>query len=58
MSGFQSKRESSKDKFYTHISEDQLQTIMLGAIKDLTMKVEELKARVEVMEKYQSDDGK
>ena len=57
MTGFQSKKKATKDKLIES-QEIDLQRIMLGAIKDLTMKVEELKARVETMEKYQRDDGK
>ena len=55
MSGFESKRAMSHDKFTV---ETDLQMIMLQALKDLNLKVENLKSRVEVMEKYQRDDGK
>ena len=58
MSGFESKKAMSQDKFFTHISESQLQEIMLKGIKDLTMQVEDLKRRVALMEKHQRDDGK
>lgn len=60
MSGFESKKAMSQDKFYNQISESQLQEIMLKGIKDLTMQVEDLKRRVALMEQYQNqkDDGK
>ena len=56
MSGFQSKREAATDRF--GITEDELRQLMINALKELNLKVENLKARVEVMEKYQRDDGK
>lgn len=58
MTGFQSKKAMSQDKFYNLISEQQLQEIMLKGIKDLTMQMEDLKRRVALMEKHQRDDGK
>jgi hypothetical protein len=54
MTGFQSKKAMAQDK----LVEIDLPKILLGAIKDLTMKVEELKQRVELMEHKQRDDGK
>ena len=57
MSGFESKRAMSHDKFTDTVEVD-LQMILLQALKELNLKVENLKARVEVMEKYQRDDGK
>ena len=58
MTGFQSKKTMSQDKFFTHISESQLQEIMLQGIKNLTMQMEDLKRRVEHLENKQRDDGK
>ena len=58
MTGFESKKAMSQDKFYNLISEQQLQEIMLKGIKDLTMQMEDLKRRVALMEKHQRDDGK
>jgi len=58
MSGFQSKKAMSQDKFYNLLSESQLQEIMLKGIKDLTMQVEELKYRINRLEDKQRDDGK
>ena len=58
MSGFESKKAMSQDKFFIHISESQLQEIMLKGIKDLTMQVEELKYRINRLEDKQKDDGK
>jgi hypothetical protein len=58
MSGFESKKAMSQDKFFTHISESQLQEIMLKGIKDLTMQVEALKTRINRLEDKQRDDGK
>ena len=55
MSGFQSKKAAANEKITV---ETDLQMIMLQALKDLNLKVENLKSRVEVMEKYQRDDGK
>jgi len=58
MSGFESKKAMSQDKFYNLLSESQLQEIMLKGIKDLTMQVEELKYRINRLEDKQRDDGK
>jgi hypothetical protein len=58
MSGYESKKSMSQDKFFTHISESQLQEIMLQGIKNLTLQIEDLKRRVALMEQYQKDDGK
>lgn len=58
MSGFESKRQMSQDKFYNQISESQLQEIMLKGIKDLTMQIEDLKTRVKRLEQKSVDDGK
>ena len=57
MTGFESKRAMSHDKFTDTVEVD-LQMFMLQALKELNNKVDILKARVEVMEKYQRDDGK
>jgi len=57
MSGYESKKAMSHDKFTDTVEVD-LQMIMIQALKDLNLKVENLKSRVEVMEKYQRDDGK
>lgn len=48
--------EFAKQRNYTY--EVDLQTLLLRAIKDLTMHVDDLKARVEQLEMYQKDDGK
>ena len=57
MSGFESKKAMSHDKF-TDTVEIDLQTILLKAIKDLTMQVEALKTRINRLEEKQRDDGK
>ena len=54
MSGFESKKAMAQDK----LVEVDLQTILLKAIKDLTMQVEALKTRVNRLEEKQRDDGK
>jgi len=48
--------EFAAKRNYTY--EVDLQTLLLRAIKDLTMHVDDLKARVEQLEMYQKDDGK
>ena len=48
--------EFAKQRNYTY--EVDLHKILLRAIKDLTMHVDDLKARVELLEMYQKDDGK
>ena len=58
MSGFESKKAMSQDKFYNLLSESQLQEIMLKGIKDLTMQGEVLKYRINRLEEKQRDDGK
>ena len=57
MTGFQSKKAMSHDKFTDTVEVD-LQMFMLQALKELNNKVDILKSRVETMEKYQRDDGK
>jgi len=57
MTGFQSKKAMANETALGYAEID-LQTLLLRAIKDLTMQVENLKARVETLEKYQRDDGK
>lgn len=50
MTGFQSKRRASEDKFYNLISEEQIQILMIDALKELTKQVEELTKRIESLE--------
>ena len=57
MSGFESKKAMSHDRFTDTVEVD-LQTILLKAIKDLTMQVEALKTRINRLEEKQRDDGK
>ena len=56
MSGFESKKAAATDKI--SITQEQLFEIVIKSLKNLNMQVEELKRRVETMEKYQRDDGK
>ena len=56
MSGFESKKAAANDKI--SITQEQLFEIVIKSLKNLNMQVEELKRRVEVMEKHQRDDGK
>ena len=57
MTGFQSKKAMSHDKFTDTVEVD-LQMILLKAVKDLTVQVEALKTRIVHLENKQRDDGK
>jgi len=56
MSGYESKKAAATDKI--SITQEQLFEIVIKSLKNLTMQVEELKRRVEAMEKQQRDGGK
>ena len=56
MSGYESKKAAATDKI--SITQEQLFEIVIKSLKNLNMQVEELKRRVEAMEKQQRDDGK
>ena len=56
MTGFQSKRQAAEDKLQG--VEIDLPTILLKAVKDLTMLVEALNLRIVHLENKQRDDGK
>jgi hypothetical protein len=50
MTGFQSKRRASEDKFYNLISEEQIRILMIEAVQELTEQVELLTKRIESLE--------
>jgi hypothetical protein len=57
VTGFQSKKAASQDKFTDTVEVD-LPTLLLKAMKDLTVQVEALKTRIVHLENKQRDDGK